>query len=133
MIAILDTTRNGWEFVGKLHRMGFAVSWVVGRDVDIGFEALPMGFRGVVHRVGFEDVSQVRTAVRGCEEVMVLADETAGNNVAKMIETAMGDRDGRPYLVLRKGGAFEVSEWPTTRRDEIGREAKVVPLLVTHA
>ena len=132
MIAVIDMTGDGWGFVGKLHRMGYAVSWVVECDVEVGFEALPMGFRGVVHRVGFGDVSQLRTAVQECEEVMFLVEDGEGAPAAELAETFVAGRDAPPYLVVKKGGSFEVEEMEIAEERAAGPAMKTVPLLVRH-
>ena len=133
MIAVIDMTGDGWGFVGKLHRMGYAVSWVVECDVEVGFEALPMGFRGVVHRVGLEDFSQMETAVRGCEEVLILVGEEMGGEYAgELAGTLAVGRGSRLYLVVDRGGSYEVEEMDVAVEEVVEPAMKTVPLLVRH-
>ena len=130
MIAVIDLTGDGWGFVGHLHRIGYEISWVVGADDDVGFDALPAGFRGIVHRVGFGDRAQLRTAVRACGEILFLANpsQLAGSMESiKGVVQSLADEFGLPcFLVSPSGGGYEVMEMGAAVYEEIPAEPQRV-------
>ena len=74
MIAVIDMTGDGWGFVGKLHRMGYAVSWVVERDVGPAEHAYIHAYIHVVRAVECDvGPAKVFRPARGAREALLPA------------------------------------------------------------
>ena len=123
MIAVLDTTRDGWRFVRILSGLGQKVSWIVPKAKSICFEALPASFRGCVHKIGFEDASMISSAFTGCDTRLILTDtESPEELVAQLVETNSESSDAPPMFVVdASNGTFEFCE--VTRPDETSEPA----------
>ena len=134
MIAILDTTRDGWKFVRILSGLGHKVSWIVPEDKAVGFDALPANFRGCVHKIGFEDQSMIDTAMAGCESKLILAEgKKFGKIASKAIHSASETKGDLPaFLVLANGGAYEYTELPHYKappaKSVANEQANLLPL-----
>ena len=117
MIAVLDTTPDGWKFVRILSGLGHKVSWIVPKGKTVGFDALPANFRGCVHKIGFEDQSMIDTAIAGCESKLILADRDKFEELTSKAIRSLSEIEGDQLalLVSANEGAYECTELTYTR------------------